>query len=219
MNLRWILAAVLLSLGCASWAAPAQACTGDCNGDREVTIDELISMVNIALGALPLQSCSAGDANGDGEITIDEIIQGVNFALAGCPSGCEQAIIRLSLAFDPNAVLDLAGVSLGVPFSSASLTIPADAVAERVRDVSEAGGFFNAQLVEGPGGAFDQELRISYLTPATLSAGALLEIDADCPAGANPGADSLDCHVTGASDSGGFPVAGNLTCSFDLFTQ
>lgn len=60
------------------------ACTGDCGGDGAVTIEELIGMVNIALGSRPLSDCRAGDENGDGEITIDEIIKAVNNALTGC---------------------------------------------------------------------------------------------------------------------------------------
>jgi hypothetical protein len=59
-------------------------CTGDCNGDGEVTVNELITMVNIALGSANVSTCAAGDANGDGEITINEIIAGVNNALNGC---------------------------------------------------------------------------------------------------------------------------------------
>jgi hypothetical protein len=49
-----------------------------------VTIDELVTMVNIALGSRPVADCWAGDTSGDGEITIDEIIQAVNRALSGC---------------------------------------------------------------------------------------------------------------------------------------
>jgi len=66
---------------------PTQAppsCPGDCGGDGVVTIDELVTMVNIALGSRPVADCSAGDTSGDGEITIDEIIQAVNRALNGC---------------------------------------------------------------------------------------------------------------------------------------
>ncbi|GBD27226.1 hypothetical protein HRbin30_02571 [bacterium HR30] len=59
-------------------------CAGDCGGDGEVTVDEIVRMVNIALGAAPVDQCRAGDGNGDGEITIDEIIAAVNKALAGC---------------------------------------------------------------------------------------------------------------------------------------
>lgn len=64
-------------------ALPA-VCAGDCNGDEDVTIDELIRMVNIALGTAEVGQCSAGDGNGDGEITIDEIVRAVNVALGGC---------------------------------------------------------------------------------------------------------------------------------------
>jgi hypothetical protein len=51
-----------------------------------VTIDEVIRMVNIALGNGELSTCRSGDLNGDSEITIDEIIRSVNVALNGCPS-------------------------------------------------------------------------------------------------------------------------------------
>jgi hypothetical protein len=61
------------------------ACIGDCDGDGEVTVDNLLVMVNISLGTTPANVCPAGDANGDGEITVDEIIAGVNSLLTGCP--------------------------------------------------------------------------------------------------------------------------------------
>jgi len=80
--IRSLLLSVLL---CGVLVAPGSAaCTGDCNGDGEVTVNELISMVNIALGNADLSSCMAGDANGSGDITINEIIAGVNNALNGC---------------------------------------------------------------------------------------------------------------------------------------
>jgi len=65
----------------------AVGCTGDCLGDGEVTVDDIIKMVNIANGAAPLTECPAGDGNGDGEITIDDIIVAVTNALNGCPLG------------------------------------------------------------------------------------------------------------------------------------
>ncbi len=62
----------------------AVSCIGDCNGDGEVTIDELLKGVNIALGTATMSICPPFDANGDGEVTIDEIIAAVNAALFGC---------------------------------------------------------------------------------------------------------------------------------------
>jgi len=59
-------------------------CVGDCSGDNAVTVDELITMVNIALGSDGAGSCLAGDMNGDGEITIDEILAAVGKSLNGC---------------------------------------------------------------------------------------------------------------------------------------
>jgi hypothetical protein len=59
-------------------------CVGDCNDDGTVTVDEILTMVNIALGNTPVTACEAGDANGDGQITVDEILAAVNNALNGC---------------------------------------------------------------------------------------------------------------------------------------
>ncbi|MFI5399104.1 MAG: protease pro-enzyme activation domain-containing protein [Candidatus Binatia bacterium] len=61
------------------------SCVGDCNGDHSVTVDEILTMVNIALGNAPVQDCPAGDANHDGQITVDEILTAMNNALNGCP--------------------------------------------------------------------------------------------------------------------------------------
>ncbi len=62
------------------------ACVGDCNGDSEVTVDEILRMVNIALGSAGLDVCPVADESGDGEVTIDEILRAVNAALNGCPT-------------------------------------------------------------------------------------------------------------------------------------
>lgn len=66
-------------------ATPApEPCVGDCNNDGPVTVDELLTMVNIALGNLDVTACLAGDVNHDGHITIDEVLTSVNNALNGC---------------------------------------------------------------------------------------------------------------------------------------
>jgi hypothetical protein len=59
-------------------------CVGDCRGDGEVTIDELLILVNIALDNSSLADCESGDTNADGMITVNEIIAAVNKALTGC---------------------------------------------------------------------------------------------------------------------------------------
>lgn len=61
------------------------ACVGDCDGSHSVTVDEILTIVNIALGSLPVSDCPPGDANGDQQITVDEILIAVNNALNnGC---------------------------------------------------------------------------------------------------------------------------------------
>jgi hypothetical protein len=60
-------------------------CGGDCGNDGVVTVDELLTMVNIALSSSQLWTCPAGDADHSGDITINEIIQAVGFALNNCP--------------------------------------------------------------------------------------------------------------------------------------
>ena len=60
-------------------------CVGDCDGSGEVTINELITMVNIALGNSPVSACPAGDANHDGTIAINELVTAVGNAINGCP--------------------------------------------------------------------------------------------------------------------------------------
>jgi hypothetical protein len=60
------------------------ACVGDCNNGGDVTVNELIAMVNIALGNAALSACPVGDVNANGAIEINEIITAVNNALNGC---------------------------------------------------------------------------------------------------------------------------------------
>ena len=60
-------------------------CDGDCDGNQQVTVEELVIGINISLGNLPLTACARIDANGDLSVTIDELIRALNNALSGCP--------------------------------------------------------------------------------------------------------------------------------------
>ncbi|MFI5366028.1 MAG: protease pro-enzyme activation domain-containing protein [Candidatus Binatia bacterium] len=59
-------------------------CAGDCNGDGQVTVNEILTGVNIALGTAPLSVCMPLDTNGDGVVTVDEILTAIAHALSGC---------------------------------------------------------------------------------------------------------------------------------------
>ncbi len=65
--------------------APPAACLGDCNGNRQVTIDELLLSTNIALGRTPLAACPAAACGTASNVTIDCLIGAVSNALSGCP--------------------------------------------------------------------------------------------------------------------------------------
>jgi hypothetical protein len=58
-------------------------CTGDCNHDHVVTVNELIIGVNITLGSLPVSACPPFE-NPEGTVDIAQMITGVSNALNGC---------------------------------------------------------------------------------------------------------------------------------------
>jgi hypothetical protein len=75
---------LLLCSSLVAWRAGA-VCVGDCNNDGEVTIDDILRGVNLALGSGDLSLCSSIDRDGSGEVTVDEIVAAVNAALSSCP--------------------------------------------------------------------------------------------------------------------------------------
>ena len=61
-------------------------CRGDCNGDGEVEVSELIRGVNISLRNAATCACWGLDANDDGKVKVDELVRAVLVSLAGCPA-------------------------------------------------------------------------------------------------------------------------------------
>lgn len=127
----WILPVVALAatITMAPSITPA-LCVGDCNGDGQVTVNELIQMVNIALGNLAVSVCTAGDPNGDGEITVNEIVAGVNVALSGfCEEGgCGDGVKS------PAEECDDGGICVGGTNAGAACTKESDCHGEGVCD-------------------------------------------------------------------------------------
>lgn len=64
-------------------AARAQSCFGDCNMNGAVTVDEIITCVNIDLGTAPLTACPEGSTNGT-SIVISDLLKSVNNLLNNC---------------------------------------------------------------------------------------------------------------------------------------
>jgi CSLREA domain-containing protein len=60
------------------------SCPGDCDGSGDVTVDELVIGINVALGIAEVGQCPSFDTSDDGAITVDELITGIERALNGC---------------------------------------------------------------------------------------------------------------------------------------
>ena len=81
--------ATVVALCGAVWLTPRSAhaqpmCVGDCQGDGQVSIDDLITGVDIVLGTQPLSACPAMDVDQSGTVTIADLIRAVASALDGC---------------------------------------------------------------------------------------------------------------------------------------
>jgi len=59
-------------------------CAGDCDGDREVTIDELVLSVAVALDVTSPSVCEEADVDRNGVVTIAELIMATRSAVDGC---------------------------------------------------------------------------------------------------------------------------------------
>jgi hypothetical protein len=95
---------------------PASApCVGDCDGSHDVTVNELIIMVNIALGTAPVSTCTAGDADSSGDITVNEIVAAVNNALNGCSATPTPAITPLTPTRTPTQTLTVTPSPTNIP--------------------------------------------------------------------------------------------------------
>jgi len=64
-------------------AFSSEPCTGDCGGTGSVTVDELITLVYIALGKAQGSACPHGIPS-SAEVTVALIVQATNAALTGC---------------------------------------------------------------------------------------------------------------------------------------
>ncbi len=61
-----------------------EACAGDCDASGTVTIDELITLVRIALDRATASECQNGDTDASGTVEIDELVTAVQKSLNGC---------------------------------------------------------------------------------------------------------------------------------------
>lgn len=60
-------------------------CAGDCDGDGQTVVSELVKAVGVVIGETPLTACAAADANGNGVVTVDELLVSLGNLTRGCP--------------------------------------------------------------------------------------------------------------------------------------
>lgn len=81
----------------------------DCDLSGEVTVDEVILGVNIALGTGDVASCREADGDGDEQVSVDEVILGVTAALSGVPApedrDPDESLAYISFQYDDPVVL------------------------------------------------------------------------------------------------------------------
>lgn len=176
-------------------AANGPPCVGDCNGDGAVTIDELITGTNIALGSLPLTRCTALDANADEQITVNELVIAVNATLNGCSIGTTPTATPLPT----NTMLPTA--TPGGDTMATLVTIQSTIFTATCTDQfchsgpSPAGGL---SLVDGM--SHDQLVGVSASNPAAQQAG-LLRVKVG-----DPDNSFLLIKLTGPSPAEGSPM-------------
>ena len=86
MILRWVVVSVLVGV-CLAVPRDSLGCVGDCNRNAQVTIDELVRGVGLALGTASATICEAIDNNLDGTVAVNELVRAVGRALNGCGLG------------------------------------------------------------------------------------------------------------------------------------
>jgi len=81
----------VLGSGAFSVGVPADVCLGDCNDDGAVRIDELLTLVRIALGDAAVTACQAALPDGAETIDIATLVAAVGTALDGCAAAAPTA--------------------------------------------------------------------------------------------------------------------------------
>lgn len=85
---------------------------GDCDYNGAVTVDELLTCLNIGLGETDIARCRDADGNGDQEVSVDEVVTGVNAALGGVPPrqprDPDESLLYVSYVYNDPVVLRFA---------------------------------------------------------------------------------------------------------------
>lgn len=105
--MKWLLLCLFLLTGSFRAAAAEATCAGDCNGDAQVTVDEVVRAVAAALGDVAVNTCEAADGDASDSITVDEIVVAIASAIEGCrPPTATPAPPTPAATATPTALVD-----------------------------------------------------------------------------------------------------------------
>ncbi|MEO8753002.1 MAG: hypothetical protein ABI624_10015 [Casimicrobiaceae bacterium] len=204
------------------------ACSGDCNEDGAVSINEIIVGVNLALGSTEPSSveCSAFATEGNATVTVDQLIKAVVSSLNGCVLNATSPTPVVSDTFTPTASpspsepptpatytptvgLDVTGIWVG-PFSDSAFS------GELTLDLQQTGSDVEGDLSSSLGGRSRVSGVLSGHTltftvveipgdtcPHTLTGSATVDVEGREMAGDYAGTD--DCY--GSRDQGTFSLS------------
>lgn len=158
---------LMLAASMLAFVAPAaaQVCDGDCNGDGQVTVDEIILAVNVALGQTAVTACRAADADADGAITVDEIVSAIGAALGGCPRHSLAFVVATDFETGSFGTISLDDPRMFTPISS-QRSIHSDAVARSFRGLLYVVNRFFGDTIQVLDPARDFATRVQCLTGA-----------------------------------------------------
>lgn len=149
----WVWAALIGAAFAAAGrpAAGLVVCPGDCDGDGQVTVTEIVAAVDAALAAAP-PACGTLDTDGDGVIQVPDLVAIVGMAMGGCPPPVD-AVIKNAEAFGLTVRID-GEVAPGVSVTlSDALAAPRDGGIEEhpatdvyYRGVTDAAGRIDATV-------------------------------------------------------------------------
>lgn len=87
---------------------PPPTCSGDCDGNQRVTVDELVRVVGMALEGTDVAQCPGLDTDDDGATSIAELVTAVANALSSCGANNAPTLARIQR--------EIFDVSCAVPF-------------------------------------------------------------------------------------------------------
>ena len=93
----------------ASCASTTQVYVADCDRDHTVTVDEIISAVNISLGMMTTDLCREADPDRDARVSVDELVMAINTAMHGEPKqlvrDADKSLFYLSFVYNDPVVM------------------------------------------------------------------------------------------------------------------